>query len=321
MKSIIFFLIGWLLSLTISAQLLIREEFAILKTSVGDIYGTLKVPDNKAPIPIAIIIAGSGPTDRDGNQPSMKSNAYKMLSDVLFYNNIATLCYDKRGIAKSKVEQKEEDLRFDTYVDDVRAWIDQLSEDKRFSDIILIGHSEGSLIGMIAAQNNLKVTKYISIAGAGMSAPDILKEQLGKQMQGQPETIKNMIFSYIDKLEQGESITDVPVYLNSLFRPSVQPYMISWFKYNPQTEISKLTIPVLLLQGTTDVQVGIDQVELLSKSSPKAQKVIIENMDHVMKISETTDMAEQLKNNYNNPDTPISKELTKTIISFIKEKK
>lgn len=321
MKSIIFFLIGWLLSLTISAQLLIREEFAILKTSVGDIYGTLKVPDNKAPIPIAIIIAGSGPTDRDGNQPSMKSNAYKMLSDVLFYNNIATLCYDKRGIAKSKVEQKEEDLRFDTYVDDVRAWIDQLSEDKRFSDIILIGHSEGSLIGMIAAQNNLKVTKYISIAGAGMSAPDILKEQLGKQMQGQPEAIKNMIFSYIDKLEQGESITDVPVYLNSLFRPSVQPYMISWFKYNPQTEISKLTIPVLLLQGTTDVQVGIDQVELLSKSSPKAQKVIIENMDHVMKISETTDMAEQLKNNYNNPDTPISKELTKTIISFIKEKK
>lgn len=320
MKSIIFFTIGWFLSLTISAQLLMKEEPAVLKTSVGDIYGTLKVPDSKNPVPIAIIIAGSGPTDRDCNQPSMKSNTYKMLSDALFYNNIATLCYDKRGIAKSKVKQKEEDLRFDAYVDDVKAWVDQLSEDKRFSDIILIGHSEGSLLGMIAAQNNPKVTKYISIAGAGMSAADILKEQLGKQMQGQPEAIKNMVFSYIDKLEQGETITDVPVYLNSLFRPSVQPYMISWFKYNPQAEISKLTIPVLLLQGTKDIQVGINQMELLAKASPNTQKVIIENMDHVMKISETTDMAEQVKNSYNNPDTPISKELTKTIIDFIKEK-
>lgn len=320
MKSLIFFIMGWLLSLTISAQLLIKEEPTVLKTDVGDIYGTLKIPDSKNPVPIAIIIAGSGPTDRDCNQPSMKSNAYKMLSDALFYNNIATLCYDKRGIAKSKVEQKEDDLRFDTYVDDVRDWINQLSEDKRFSDIILIGHSEGSLIGMIAAYNNPKVTKYISIAGAGMSAPDILKEQLGKQLQSQPEAIKNMIFSYIDKLEQGETISDVPISLNSLFRPSVQPYMISWFKYNPQTEIGKLSIPTLILQGTTDVQVGVPQAELLAKANPKAQKVIIENMDHVMKISETTDMMEQVKNSYNNPDSPISKELTKAIISFIKKK-
>ncbi len=320
MKSFVFFMIGWFLSLTLSAQLLIKEEPVVLKTSTGDIYGTLKAPESKNPIPVAIIIAGSGPTDRDCNQPSMKSNAYKMLSDALFFNNVATLCYDKRGIAKSKSEQKEEDLRFDTYVDDVKAWIDQLSADKRFSDIILIGHSEGSLIGMIAAQNNPKVIKFVSVAGAGMSAQDILKEQLGKQMQGQPEAIKNMVFSYIDKLEQGETIPDVPVYLNALFRPSVQPYMISWFKYNPQMEISKLTIPVLLLQGTTDIQVGLAQADLLATANPKAQKVIIQNMDHVMKISETTDMMEQVKNSYNNPDTPISKELTKAITSFIKEK-
>jgi pimeloyl-ACP methyl ester carboxylesterase len=243
-----------------------------------------------------------------------------MLSDALFYNNIATLCYDKRGIGQSKVEQKEEDVRFEDFVNDAKAWIDQLSEDKRFSDIILIGHSEGSLIGMIAAQNNPKVAKYISIAGVGVPAPDILKEQLGKQMQGQPEAIKNMVFSYIDKLEHGETIQDVPVYLNALFRPSVQPYMISWFKYNPQTEISKLTIPVLLLQGTTDIQVGTDQAELLAKANPKAQKTIIENMDHVLKISETKDMTEQLKNSYNNPDTPVSKALVKIITGFIKEK-
>jgi pimeloyl-ACP methyl ester carboxylesterase len=320
MKSIFFFVIGWSLSLAVSAQLLIKEEPAVLKTGAGNVYGTLKVPDSKNAIPIAIIIAGSGPTDRDCNQPSMKSNSYKMLSDALFYNNIATLCYDKRGIAKSKSEQKEEDLCFEDFINDAKAWIDQLSEDKRFSDIILLGHSEGSLLGMIASQNNPKAAKYISIAGAGMPASDILKEQLDKQMQGQPEAVKNMVFSYIDKLENGETIPDVPATLNVLFRPSVQPYLISWFKYNPKTEISKLTIPTLLLQGTTDIQVGTDQAELLAKANPNAQKVIIENMDHVMKISETKDMTEQIKNSYNNPDTPISKELVKIITGFIKEK-
>jgi pimeloyl-ACP methyl ester carboxylesterase len=299
--------------------MIVTEEPVILKTGVGDISGTLKVPYSNKPVPVALIIAGSGPTDRDCNQPGMKSNAYKMLSDALFYNNVATLCYDKRGIAKSKVEQKEEDLRFDDYVDDVKAWIDQLSEDKRFSGIIVIGHSEGSLLGMIACANNRKVAKYISIAGVGEPAANILKEQLGKQLDGQPGQVQDMIFLYMDKLEQGETISDVPLTLNALFRPSVQPYMISWFKYNPQAEINKLTIPVLILQGTTDIQVSARQAELLAESCPQAKKVIIENMDHVMKISETTDMMQQLKNSYNNPDTPVSKEAVEAIRDFIKE--
>jgi pimeloyl-ACP methyl ester carboxylesterase len=303
-----------------SAQMIVAEEPAVLETPVGDILGTLKIPGGEKSVPVAIIIAGSGPTDRDCNQPGMKSNAYKMLSDALFYNDIATLCFDKRSIAKSKTNQKEEDLRFDDYVNDVKGWIEQLSADKRFSEIVIIGHSEGSLIGIIASGNNPKVSKYISIAGAGMPASEILKEQMNKQLQGQPEVVKNMIFSYIDKLENGETVPDVPVSLNALFRPSVQPYMISWFRYNPQTEIAKLTIPVLILQGSTDIQVGVNQAELLAAAYPKAQKIVIENMDHVMKISKTTDMTEQVKNSYNNPDSPISKEVTKAIIDFIKEK-
>lgn len=320
MKNIIILLISLVISVSISAQLVITEEPVVLKTSAGDVFGTLKVPSSKKPIPVALFIAGSGPTDRDANQPQMRSNTFKMLSDALFYNNIATLCYDKRGIAKSKVEQKEEDLRFDDYVDDAKAWVEQLSKDKRFSEIIIVGHSEGSLIGMIASGNNPKVSKYVSIAGAGVSAPDILREQFSERLQGQPEQVKNLIFSYIDKLEKGETISDIPFGLNSLFRPSVQPYMISWFKYNPQTEIAKLNIPVLILQGTTDIQVGVNQADMLADAYPKGKKVIVENMDHVMKISETTDMAEQLKNSYNNPDAPISKEATKAISDFIKEK-
>lgn len=320
MKKVYVLLLLCLLSFSISAQLLVTEESVILKTGTGEIYGTLKVPVNNKPIPVALIIAGSGPTDRNGNQPQMKNNSLKMLSDGLFYNNIATLCFDKRGIAESKAAGKNEaDLRFDDYVNDVRSWIDLLAKDKRFSEIVIVGHSEGSLIGMIAAQDNKKAFKYISIAGVGEPAANILKEQLSKQMAAQPQLTRDVVFSYIDKLEKGETITDVPASLNMLFRPSVQPYMISWFKYNPQEEISKLTIPVLILQGTTDIQVTVKQAELLAGANKKAKKVIIDKMDHIMKNSETIDQQTQVKDSYTNPDKPVMPEVIKNISSFIKE--
>jgi alpha/beta superfamily hydrolase len=210
MKKVYILSLLCILSFSISAQLLLTEEPAVLTTGTGDIYGTLKVPVNNKPIPVALIIVGSGPTDRNGNQPQMKNNSLKMLSDALFYNNIATLCFDKRGIAESKAAGKNEaDLRFDDYVDDVRSWIDYLAKDKRFSEIVIIGHSEGSLIGMIAAQNDKRASKYISIAGIGEPAANVLKEQLEKQMATQPQIAKDMVFSYIDKLEKGETIAEV----------------------------------------------------------------------------------------------------------------
>ena len=308
-----------LLSLNISAQLIVSEEPIVLKTKTGDIFGSLKAPNSKTPVPIAIIIAGSGPTDRNGNSQLTQNDAYKMLSDELFYSGIATLCFDKRGIAASKSSMKEEsNIRFENYIEDVKGWINLLSNDKRFSNIIIIGHSEGSLIGMIAAKNNPKVTKYISIAGMGVPFDVILKEQLEKQLAGQPQATKDLIFSYLDKLQQGETISNVPPTLNALFRPSVQPYMISVMKYNPQEEIAKLTIPTLIIQGTTDIQVPTEQANLLSVANPKAQKVIIENMNHVLlKDCKSSDMAEQMPT-YSNKSIPLNKEIGKVIINFIK---
>jgi len=312
------FILLLLLSLNISAQLIVSEEPIVLKTETGDIFGSLKVPNSKTPVPIAIIIAGSGPTDRNGNSQLTQNDAYKMLSDELFYSGIATLCFDKRGIAASKSAMKDEsDIRFENYIEDVKGWIDLLSNDKRFSNIIIIGHSEGSLIGMIAAENNPKVTKYISIAGIGVPFDVILKEQLEKQLAGQPQATKDLIFSYLDKLKQGETISNVPPTLNALFRPSVQPYMISVIKYNPQEEIAKLTIPTLIIQGTTDIQVPTEQANLLSVANPKAKKVVIENMNHVLKDCRSSDMAEQTPT-YSNKSIPLNKEIGKVIINFIK---
>ena len=137
------------------APLAITNEEDTLKTSTGDVFGTVELPAAKQPVPVALIIAGSGPTDRNGNTPALpgSNNSLKMLADGLAARGIASLRYDKRGIAASRAAMTTEaDLRFNNFIEDAEAWIKQLRADKRFSTITVIGHSEGSLIGMVAAR-------------------------------------------------------------------------------------------------------------------------------------------------------------------------
>lgn len=284
----------------------------VLETKTGRIRGTIVIPESKAPVPIVLIISGSGPTDRDGNNTYMKNNSLKMLAEELLKNNIASVRYDKRGIAESAdAGPAEKDLRFDNYVDDAAAWISLLKADKRFSKVIVAGHSEGSLIGMIAAKK-AGADAFISIAGAGHSADVILKEQL----KSQPESVTRLCYPIIDTLKKGKTTDSVPQMLYMLFRPSVQPYMISWFKYDPQAEIAKLTIPVLILQGTTDIQVSEDDAKALFNANKKAEYHLIPGMNHVLKEAE----ADRQKNmaTYSNPELPVKEELVRDIAEFVK---
>jgi pimeloyl-ACP methyl ester carboxylesterase len=290
-----------------------KETLITLHTTTGDIYGTFTTPVKFKKIPVALIIAGSGPTDRNGNNAMMKNDGLKMLAHNLVNENIASIRYDKRGIAESiKAAKSEADLRFEDYVNDAKEWIDLLKKDKRFSKVIVIGHSEGSLIGMIAALSN--ADKYISIAGAGQSADKILKEQLASQPQG----IKDISFAVIDTLAMGKKVANINPMFYSIFRPSVQPYLISWFKYDPQTEIKKLTIPILILQGTNDIQVSTEDAKRLSKANKKSKFVLLINMNHILKITEGNRDANIAT--YNKPTLAISEELVRSIVLFINKK-
>ena len=135
-------------------------------------------------MPVVLLLSGSGPTDRNGNSPMLpgKNNSLQMLAEGLASNGIASLRYDKRGVGESaKAMMAEADLRFETYVDDAVAWCEQLRKDKRFSAVIIAGHSEGSLIGMLAAKR-CNAAGFISIAGAGRAAADILRTQLAGKL-------------------------------------------------------------------------------------------------------------------------------------------
>ena len=288
------------------------EQIVKLKTKTGILEGTLLAQKGNTNMPLALIIAGSGPTDRDGNNPMMNNNSLRMLATELLKNGIATLRYDKRGIgASKKAGLKESDLRFENYIEDAKGWIKYLKHHKEFCQIIVIGHSEGSLIGMIASQQK-DVDKFISIAGVGQRADKIIREQL----KAQPAIVLEQASPILNKLIQGETVKNVPPMLNSLFRPSVQPYMISWFKYDPQKEIAKLKKPVLIIQGSTDIQVSVNDAEKLAEANQKAGKTIIKEMNHIFKEAKL-DRQKNIQT-YNQPELPIKPELIKVIINFIK---
>jgi pimeloyl-ACP methyl ester carboxylesterase len=263
------------------------------------------------PCPVVVIIAGSGPTDRDGNQALMKNDSLKVLGQGLGAKGIAALRYDKRGIAASAAAAtREEDLRFETYVAYVVQWTAWLRRDARFLRVGLVGHSEGSLIGMLAAQQ-AKVDAFVSLAGTSRAAPALIREQLDTKLAPNLRTRSNQI---LDELVAGRTVADVPKELAVLYRPSVQPYLISWFKYDPLREMAALRIPVLIVQGTTDLQITVDDAKRLASANGNAKLRLINGMNHVLKRA--TSPAEQ-QAAYTDPSFPIEAQAVEAIAAFL----
>jgi len=299
-------------SLFANENILFDSSAVELNTKTGIIYGTLLLPNNISnKVPVVILISGSGPTDRDGNNPVMKNNSLKQLAEALANNGIASVRYDKRGIGESvKAAKSESELRFEDYISDAIDWISFVKLNPKFSKVIIIGHSEGSLIGMNAAKY---ANGFVSISGAGSSADIILKEQLAPK----GKVVQDLCYPIIDSLKAGVMIKDVNPMLNSLFRLSVQPYMISWFKHDPQIDIKQLKYPCLILQGDNDLQVSINDAKLLSAAGNESRLIIVEKMNHVLKIIDKGDQSANIAS-YSNIAMPISAVLTDEIIKYIK---
>ncbi len=284
-----------------------EEELSINKY----IDGTLTKPAANENAPLVIFIQGSGPTDRNGNQSMMKSDFAKKIAHQLAGEGIASFRFDKRIFKMNKLKIKEEDLRFEDFVEDVQSIISYFSEEGEFSKIILAGHSEGSLIGILAANENTDA--FISLAGAGRSIDEIVVEQIGKQAPGLKENTRE---SFDELIEKGSTNSYEPV-LGSIFRPSVQPYMLSWIKYDPAEEIAKLEIPVIIIQGTADIQVETSEAKILHEAAPDANLVLLEDMNHVFREIKDNDALVNTKS-YNEPKRPLHPDLIPTLVELVK---
>ncbi|WP_083333481.1 alpha/beta hydrolase [Pseudomonas lundensis] len=285
-----------------------------LNTPTGTLYGSLVLPKSDKPVPVVLIIAGSGPTDRNGNNTQGgRNDSLKKLVWRLAQNNIASVRFDKRGIAQSQPAAPDErTLNLDQYVTDAVAWGNLLKADPRFADVFVLGHSEGALIASLAAPA-MDAAGVISIAGTARPVGQVLREQL--QRNNMPPGLLQRSVELIHTLESGRTDDNVPEALQVIFRPSVQPYLISLLRYDPAKAFAALKMPALIIQGTHDIQVDVNDARLLKAAKPDADLALIEGMNHVMRIV-PMDMKRQVQS-YNDPNQRLSSELGDRIVRFI----
>lgn len=275
------------------------------------IKGTLFLPaktSNKTKL--VILIAGSGPTNRNGNSTiGGINNSLKFLAEGLTKREIAVFSYDKRIFAQMASKTLDEKaLSFEDFINDAKDVIHYFRTQNKYSKIIIAGHSEGALIGMVAANGN--ADGYISIAGAGRSIDQVISEQISKNS---PQ-MKEAVDKDFALLKEGKTFENKNPLLASIFRESIQPYIISWLKYDPQSEIKKLTIPILIINGTKDIQVPSTDAELLHAANPKSELKIIPDMNHIFKEIKNDDA--NLKS-YSDPKLPVIPELIVGMSKFI----
>lgn len=259
------------------------EQAIELPTSWGQLSGTLLRPEGAGPWPAVLLVAGSGPTDRDGNNPLLPApiDNLKRLAQALAARGIASLRYDKRGIGGSVYPGlSEESLRFEHLVDDAVAWAHRLAAEEGIARVSLVGHSEGALIAALAAEG-AGARGVVSIAGAGRRASVLMRAQIEGNL---PADLAEPALRALASLEAQQPVEEVHDALVLLFRPTVQPYLMSWFRHDPAEVLARVPVPVLLVHGNADTQVGVEHARALQAGRPDAKLRIVDGMDHLLSV-------------------------------------
>ena len=284
-----------------------------LPAQPAPLHGTLLTPTD--PTAVAVILPGSGPTDRDGNSPMGVSAAtYRLLAEGLATEGIATLRIDKRGIGQSAAAgPAEADLRFDAYAIDAHTWAAEAARRADKPCAWLIGHSEGALVALKAAEDGADaVCGLVLLSGAGRPAGAVLREQLATL----PEPLKIQAYDTLTELEAGHPVADPPTALAALFRPSVQPYLISWLPLDPAALLAAHDGPAFIGQGTTDLQITTADAQTLSVADPEATLKLWDGVNHVLKVA-PADRGANLAT-YADPDLPLAPGVAADVAAFIR---
>ncbi|WP_106792285.1 alpha/beta hydrolase [Aquimarina sp. Aq78] len=289
-----------------------KKEFnsAVVKIN-RYIEGSLVTPYSEDNVPLVIFIMDAGAINRDGNDRMSKNDTFKQLSYELAKEGIATYRYDKRLFKMDGLGIKEHEISLDHYIEDAISIVDYFNKNGKYKKVIIAGHGQGSLVGMIAAKG--RADGFISITGNAISIDQVIIEQIAKQAPGLD---KSASVAFKQLKENGRATNYDPA-LESIFRYNLQPFMSSWVKYNPSEEILKLEMPVLIIYGDKDIQVELVQAEKFKEIIPQAEYLFVMDMNHILKEIK----GGRLENHksYNEPYRKIMPEVLTGITNFVNQ--
>ncbi len=299
-----------------------QEREVVIACDWGDISATLSTPAEGSDTAV-LIVAGSGPTDRNGNSgQGLNSYAYKMLADELVKGGVAILRYDKRAIGRSTLNDPTTipNLVFNDFVDDAVRCVDYL-RGEGFKKVVVVGHSEGGEIALhLALREDVKVDGLVLLCCPGYSMDQILIAQLSAQLVPQYIGLMATATNIIKSIKRGDSVAveSIPQELLSLFHPSVQPFLCSSMAFDPAELMSRVEQPTLIISGGRDIQVAKDNADRLMEVAKCGEHIHFDQMTHILKSADTNDRIQQIMGIYTNSKLPLTEGLSKAILGFVK---
>jgi len=283
----------------------------------GALHGTLLPPAEGGPL--LLIIPGSGPTDRDGNNPAgLRVASYRLLAEALAARGIGSVRIDKRGMFASAGAADPNAVTIAAYVDDVRSWAAAIRAKTGASCLWLAGHSEGGLVALAAAQpgNMEGLCGVILMSTAGRPLGAVMREQLRANPANAP--VLDQALGALDRLEKQESIDVSGLHpaLQALFAPQVQPYLMDILVRDPAPLAARIVLPMLIVQGDRDLQISLADAQALHGAQPNARLVMLPGVTHALKRVASDDRAANMAT-YTDPALPIAPDVVAAIADFV----
>ena len=283
----------------------------------GALKATLTDPGRRGE-PVILIVPGSGPTDRDGNNRlGVAASTYRLLAEALAREGIASVRIDKRGMFGSAAAIADANaVTIDDYAQDVHNWARVITRQTGARCVWVLGHSEGGLVALQAAQRPDGICGLILVATPGRPMGDILKAQLRANPANAP--LLPDADRAIDTLAGGARVdpATLPAPLRPLFPAVVQGFLVSAFALDPARLIKSVRLPVLIMQGTRDLQVAPADAQRLAAAKPEAKVIELTDVNHVLKLVASPERAANVAS-YAAPDVPLASAVAPAIAAFV----
>ena len=268
--------------------------------------------------PVVLIVPGSGPTDRDGNSPlGVVAAPYRLLAEALAARGVASVRVDKRGMFGSKAAVADANaVTVADYAADVHAWARTLRARTGAPCVWVLGHSEGGVVALAAAQDGADLCGVILVSTPGRALGLVIRDQFRANPANAP--LMPAIEATFATLEKGGTVDHaaLPAALQPVFPPQLDGYFRSFLPTDPAALLARYKGPVLIVQGTRDLQVPVTDAQRLAATDPRAALVLVEGATHVLKHVATDDRAANIAT-YSDASLPLAPEVVTAVAAAV----